>query len=114
MPDIYPDRTGRETAHCLAVEEELFPLVDSLYEEGIQTEFSTRIKTAEEAAHFTPLYLDLTQDAVILYDRDGFLSHILEELRAKLEALGSRRVELGKVRYRHLKPDYKWGEQIEI
>lgn|GEM_PF-330321 len=111
--DLPPSHRERNRT-LVAIENELVPMMDSLYDKGIQTGFSTKIKTPEEAGRFTPLYLDLTQDAVILYDRDGFFSHVLEKLRSKLKALGARRVQLGKVRYWHLKPDYKWGEEIEI
>jgi len=61
-----------------------------------------------------PLYLDIVEDAVIFFDRDGFFSGILEKLRKRLNELGAERVRLGKKWYWRLKRDYKFGEVIEI
>lgn len=56
-----------------------------------------------------PLYLDMVEDAVIFFDRDGFFSGILEKLRKRLNELGAERVRLGKRWYWRLKRDYKFG-----
>lgn len=85
-----------------------------LWREGIYTDFSPILKTPEEARRVTPLYLDLVEDAVILYEREGFFSAILEQVRCSLARLGARRRQLGKVRYWELKPDYTYGEVFEI
>lgn len=86
----------------------------ALWREGIYTDFSPILKTPEEAQRITPLYLDLVEDAIILYEREGFFSAILERVRCSLARLGARRRQLGKVRYWELKPDYKHGEVFEI
>ncbi|MDW8101583.1 MAG: nucleotidyltransferase domain-containing protein [Anaerolineae bacterium] len=75
---------------------------------------STRIKTPEEALIFSPLYLDLTEDSVILNDKGGFFEGVLERLRRRLKELGARRIWRGKVWYWELKPDLKWGETLEL
>jgi len=85
-----------------------------VYRQGIVTEVSTKLKTPAEAAQFTPLYLDLTEDALILYDRDGFFQGVLDRLRQKLAALGARRIRQGQIQYWQLKPDYRWGEVFEL
>ena len=72
------------------------------------------INTETEAQRFHLLYLDLTAEAVLLYDRDGFFAEVLERLRARLSALGSRRRQLGRITYWDLKPDFKPGETIEL
>jgi len=72
------------------LEDELTSMLATLYQQGIVTEISSKIKTIEEAGQFTPLYLDLTEDAVILYDRDGFFQGVLDRLRQKLDALSAR------------------------
>lgn len=96
------------------IEEELFPMLASLHRQGKYTDVSTKIKTPEEAEQPTPLYLDMTEDAVILYDRDGFFQRVLDRLRQRLKALGAQRIRQGKVWYWKLKPDYQWGEVIEL
>jgi hypothetical protein len=70
--------------------------------------------TPEEAARTRPLYLDLTQDAQLLFDREGFFEAILGGLRKKLEALGSVRHRMGRSWYWDLKPTMKPGETIEL
>ncbi|RMF38473.1 MAG: nucleotidyltransferase domain-containing protein [Chloroflexi bacterium] len=86
----------------------------ALRQQGILTDFSPLLKTPEEAVHLTPLYFDLLQDGLILYEREGFFSAILERLRASFQRLGARRIRRGKIRYWELKPDYTYGEVFEI
>jgi len=61
-----------------------------------------------------PLNLDMTEDAVLLYGRDGFLAQILERVRASLRRFGARRLQMGRIRYSDLKPDFRPGDSIEI
>ena len=73
------------------------------------------IKTPEEAAYHSPLYLDMVEDGVVLVDRNGFFQSILGAMRARMRALGSRRVMLPDGSwYWDLKPDYRFGEVVEI
>jgi len=76
--------------------------------------FSPILKTPEEASRITPLYLDLVEDSIILYDRDDFMKKVLDRLRRRLEELGARRIWRGKSWYWILKPDLKFGEVLEI
>jgi len=85
-----------------------------LRRQGILTDFSPLLKTPEEAARLTPLYFDLVEDALILYEREGFFSAVLERLRASFQRLGARRIQRGRIRYWELKPDYIYGEVFEI
>lgn len=71
-------------------------------------------KTREEAERGSPLFLDMTEDARILFDRDGFFAARLDRLRERLRELGSRRIWLGNAWYWDLKPDYRPGEVFEI
>jgi hypothetical protein len=56
----------------------------------------------------------MTEDAVVVHDRDGFFAGILEGMRRRMAELGSRRVWLEGGWYWLLKPDAVWGERIEI
>ena len=57
-----------------------------------------------------PLFLDMVEDARILYDPERLLAAYLDRLRARLRELGSRRIWLGNAWYWELKPDLKPGE----
>ena len=83
-------------------------------EEGQYHVFTTVLKTREEARHTAPYYLDMTTDAVILYDEDHFFSGVLDHLRARMKELGSKKVYIGEKWYWGLKPDLKFGEIIEL
>jgi len=73
---------------------------------GVRCHISWFPLTPEEAARFRPLYLDMTEDATVVYDRGHFLAGIFRELRNRLEREGGKRVWLDKDRwYWTLSPD---------
>jgi len=67
------------------VRESLTPDLERLWREGIYIDFVEVIRTRSEAEKFHPLYLDMSQEAVLLYDRDGFLEKVLAEVGEELE-----------------------------
>jgi uncharacterized protein len=72
-------------------------------------------KSPEEARHHSPLYLDMVEDAILLFDRDGLFASVLDDMRARMRVLGSRRVVLPDGSwYWDLKPDFKFGEVVEL
>ena len=71
-------------------------------------------KTPEEANVENYLFLDMTDDARLLYDRDDFFARRLDRLRKRLQELGSQRIWLGSAWYWDLKPDYKPGDVFEL
>jgi len=81
---------------------------------GVETRLARIVRTPREAVRTIPLYLDLVEDAVLLYDRAGFFAGILERLRVSLKRLGARRIREGRSWYWDLKPDFRPGEVIEI
>jgi predicted nucleotidyltransferase len=88
--------------------------LQALRRQGVLTDFVPVLKTPQEAAQVTPLYFDLLHDALILYEREGFFSAVLERLRESFHRLGARRVRQGEIRYWELKPDYTPGEVFEL
>lgn len=89
--------------------------LEDLAREHYHPEFRPILKTRAEAEARTPLYLDMVEDARVLYDRDGFFSGVLDGLRRRLAQLGARRVYLEDGSwYWDLKPDYRFGEIFEI
>ena len=81
---------------------------------GVQTIVIPTIKTPDELRAGSLLYLDMTDQARILHDPDRVLRSYLENLSRKLRAMGARRVPFGGSYYWELKPDFRWGDRIEI
>ncbi|BDR93463.1 nucleotidyltransferase domain-containing protein [Vulcanisaeta souniana] len=96
-------------------EDEVQSLLDELLDKGYAITLSPLIKTREEAKRFSPLYLDMTEDAVIVYDKDGFFEEVLTRIINRLRELGATRVWVSdRAWYWVLKRDYRFGEVIEI
>ena len=107
------DRLKRQKEFTEA-EKEIIDEVEKLNTEGYHIEISPIIKTKTEASKISPLYLDMVEDAVIIYDKNNFIRKILERMKTQLKTLGSKRIKMGKKWYWMLKPDYKFGEEIKI
>jgi predicted nucleotidyltransferase len=90
------------------------PLLEPLWDRGIYADVIEIIRSRNEAQRFHPVYLDMTEEAVLLDDKDGFLTGVLERLRQRLRELGARRKRLGHIHYWDLKPDFRPGEVIEL
>ncbi|MFP3234250.1 MAG: nucleotidyltransferase domain-containing protein [Sulfolobaceae archaeon] len=88
--------------------------LDEYWKMGYYISLSPVLKTPEEAEKFSPLYLDMVYDAVILYDRNYFFARILQKLRDRLKELGAERVRMGKKWYWVLKKDSRFGETVEL
>ncbi len=100
---------------CLEAADRRFePELEALRVAGIRTRLSRVVKTPEEAQRIVPLYLDLVEDARLLYDRGGFFADILSRVRASLQRLGAERRERGRIRYWVLKPHLAPGEIVEL
>ncbi len=98
-----------------SIEERLESFLEVLRQkEEINTYISTIIKSPEEAEKGSPLFLDMVEDAKILFDRNGFFKGVLERLRRRLKELGAKRIWSGNAWYWDLKPDYKPGDVIEL
>ncbi len=98
----------------MQAEQSVHVLLDELWSKRIYTDFSPILLTPEEARRIRPLYLDMVEDAKILYDKGDFFRKVLDRLGERLRELGARRVYVGKRWYWNLKPDYRFGEVIEI
>jgi hypothetical protein len=73
------------------------------------------VKSPAEARFHSPLYLDIVEDGVLVLDRGGLFTSVLAAMRARMRELGSRRVHLGDGSwYWDLKPDFRFGEVVEI
>jgi hypothetical protein len=98
-----------------SIEDRVEPFLKTLQQkEGINTYISAIIKSPEEADKGSPLFLDMVEDAKVLFDRGHFFERVLERLRKRLKELGARRIWRGNAWYWDLKPDYKPGDVIEL
>ncbi len=94
--------------------EPLEPELRRLRDEGYYVDFAPLVWTREEARQTSRLYLDMTLEEGILFDRDGFFAGVLSRLRERLARLGAIRRQVGRKWYWDLKPDYRYGEIFEI
>ncbi len=95
-------------------EEKVIGILDNLLDRGYAISLSPVILTPQEAEKVPPIFLDMVEDAVIVYDRGRLLEKILERVRRRLEELGAERIYVGKKWYWRLKKDFRFGEVITI
>lgn len=67
-----------------------------------------------EASKFHRIYIDASVDAIILYDKQDFLEHLLNNLRIKLEQQGARRVMAPGKGYYWILKEVKLGEAFAL
>ncbi|MCL6580435.1 MAG: nucleotidyltransferase domain-containing protein, partial [Firmicutes bacterium] len=60
------------------------------------------------------LFLEVIEDGMILCDKEGFISGVLERLRETLSRMGAQRKRLGNLVYWDLKPSFKPGDVVEL
>lgn len=73
------------------------------------------VKTPDEARYRSPLYLDIVEEGILILDRGRFFEDVLAGMRARMRELGSRRIHLPDGSwYWDLKPDFRWGDVVEI
>ncbi|MGQ9468363.1 MAG: nucleotidyltransferase domain-containing protein [Nitrososphaerales archaeon] len=106
---------GLRIERLFRVEEMLRSELAWLRKKDIYTSLSFYPLREEEAKKNPLFFLDLTEEAIILYDRDHFLEMLLTDFKTKLLKLGAKRAFINKKNwYWDLKPDYKFGEEIPI
>lgn len=86
--------------------------LEALWRQGIYTDFIEVIRSRAEAEQFHPLYLDMSQEAILLYDRDQFLETVLDKIRDSLQRGGAERHMLGKSWYWDLKQAFLPEEAV--
>ena len=104
----------RRVEEFLPVENQLESALKVDEPERSSIALSPIFKTPEEVEAGSPLFLDMVEDAKILYDPDRFLTEYLAKLRARLRELGARRIRRGNAWYWELKPDLKPGEVFTL
>ena len=97
-----------------AVENALTQPLSRAHEAGLHPTFSAIFKTPAEVTAGSPLFLDMLDDARIVFDRDGFLREAFDAFATRLARLGARRIWRGEHWFWDLKPDYKPGDVFEL
>lgn len=114
VADSLPDGRLPRMAEFQAIETAVERRLGEAGRDGLHPSLAPVFKTPAEVRAGSPLFLDMTEDARILYDRDGFLQRAFADLESRLARLGARRVWRGTAWYWDLKPDYTPGEVFEI
>ena len=110
-----PGGRMKRVAEFAEVEQKLTPLLNKMREQhGIDTSLSPVFKKRSEVLQGSLLFLDMVDDARLLYDRDHFFSRYLAALRKKLELMGGRKVPYRGAWYWILKEEYTIGEEFEL
>jgi predicted nucleotidyltransferase len=112
--DPLPDGRMARVGEFDAVESELAPSLDAAWRLGVRTSLSPVFKTPAELRRGSLLFLDLPDQARILFDREDTLGRYLQDLGARLADMGARRIYKGGGYSWLLKPDRKPGEVIEL
>ncbi len=90
------------------------PLRQTLSQTGWFPYISAILKTSQEADCISRIYFDMIDEAKIIFDKRDFFRSVLKKTRKRLGELGAKRVQVGKMWYWDLKPDYRPGEVFEI
>lgn len=114
VADGLPDGRLTRADDFRQIEAAVTPRLRELKMAGFDASLSPVFKTPSEIDLGSPLLLDMTEDARILHDRDGYLARVLDRLTRKLAALGARRIWRGNAWIWDLKPDYRPGEVFEL
>lgn len=87
---------------------------EDLSRRGYRPDVAAILYTPEEFQATKPIFLDLVEEAMLLHD-DGTARAKLDQLRARMKALGSRKIVLDDGTYYWLlKPGLRFGEVIEL
>jgi uncharacterized protein len=111
LPPSSLDRQVFFNKILLAVEE---PFRKNLHGTGFSPYISAILKTPEEAGRVSRFYFDMVDEAKIFLDRDDFFKSVLERVEKRLKDLGAKKIQVGKMWYWDLKPDYRPGDVFEI
>ncbi|MCX8069943.1 MAG: nucleotidyltransferase domain-containing protein [Thermodesulfovibrionales bacterium] len=112
--NLIKGRTKRLLEFIEYIEKPLKSNLIRLSSEGINPVFCPLLKTKEEVLYGSLLFLDIAEEGKILYDKDNFFSNYLIKFRDTLRKLGTKKVYTDSGYYWLLKPDYKFGEVIEL
>jgi hypothetical protein len=104
----------RRVEEFLPIETRLDAALCQVDPSGAPVSLSPIFKTPAEVERGSPLFLDMVEDARIVFDPEAFLAGYLERFRRRLDALGARRIRRGNAWHWELKPDLQPGEVFTL
>jgi len=96
------------------VENRLLHLIRTAHEKGWSVSLSPVIRTPAEVRIGGFLYLDMVDDAIILYDRENYFSQFLDRYAQRLKDYGAKKIRWRGGWYWDIKPDAAPGEVISL
>ncbi|MCK4248106.1 MAG: nucleotidyltransferase domain-containing protein [Methanomicrobia archaeon] len=115
--DKPPSNYHRRIESIMEIEHLLEPSNEykKLKKRSIEPYLNYIIFSKEEASENRYIFLDMIEDAKILFDQNNFFAKRLKEIKDRLKKLGSIKVYLGDgTWYWDLKPDLKLGEVFSL
>lgn len=109
-----PDGRLKRMEEFEQVEDALAASLVRLKDDGIDTCLSPVIKSPREVRRGSLLFLDMIEDSIILYDRNGFFEDFLKGFKRRLDSMGARRVIRGNAWHWVLKEKYREGEVFDL
>ncbi len=107
IKDLPRGRVKRIREFERQIEDKIECFLKELANKGIYPSLSPVLKTPQEVLSGSWLFLDMVEDAKILYDKDVFFTTYLSQLRQRLKQMGAKRIILGNAWYWILNPDPK-------
>ncbi|MCD6413693.1 MAG: nucleotidyltransferase domain-containing protein [Elusimicrobia bacterium] len=114
VADGLPSGRIKRVKEFATVEKKIERFLKKAKTKGVSIDISPVIKSREEVEAGSPLFLDMVEDAKIIFDRNGFFRRRLLRLKEKLNSMGAKRIWKEGFWYWVLKPDYKFGDVIEL
>ena len=77
IADSLPKSRMKRQELFLEIEKPLESMISDLWDKGFYMDFSPVILSVEEALKIRPIYLDMVEDAIIIYDKNGFFNFLI-------------------------------------
>ncbi len=97
--------------------ESVAPIEDErrfLYRNELFTDVSFFPLSRDEASRFLPIYLDIIDEGVIVFDKEGFLEKVLSQCRSLVRKAGGQKVVKNGRWFWRLDPKMPIGEEIAV
>jgi hypothetical protein len=65
------------------------------FDEDTNIDLSPFILSEDEAKYFNPLYLDMVEHSIVIFDKNNFIRNILDKVREQMERWGSYKEFVG-------------------
>jgi hypothetical protein len=96
------------------IENTLSEEIETARKNGWMVDLSPIIRTPSEVNEDGYIYLDMVEDARILFDRNNFFAAFLKSYKNKLEAYGAKKRPWKGGYYWEIKPDIQPGEVLDL